>query len=352
MWLPSPIVRFLWGSPLTRDVMQFRLNRQRRSSGTSEFEWITQQSVSNLHDPNALTWAIKIPVPNGEEGESWGDLHFARDLGQALGKLNQYVRVDRRSNILQRNQNDNVHVVIRGLEKVQAQPGVTNILWVISTPELVTLDELRQFDLVYAASTKWASDITSSTGIEVKPLLQCTNPEKFNTHSEKNDAFQEVLFIGNARKKMRRVIADCITANVDIAIFGKGWESRVPKRWIRSQYLDNAKASTAYRSAAVVLNDHRPDMARHGFISNRIFDAVASGARVITDEVSGISDIFGKNVQIYTNPSDLPALTHKLEIFGDNSYRDTEAKRIIQQHSFDARALTMLEDVQELKRGQ
>ena len=33
----------------------------------------------------------------------------------------------------------------------------------------------------------------------------------------------------------------------------------------------------------MVLNDHWEDMRAEGFLSNRLFDAVASGARVVTD---------------------------------------------------------------------
>ncbi len=59
----------------------------------------------------------------------------------------------------------------------------------------------------------------------------------------------------------------------------------------------------------MVLNDHWEDMRTSGFISNRLFDAAASGARVITDAVEGLPATFGDSVQVYRSQEDLVRLS-------------------------------------------
>ena len=70
---------------------------------------------------------------------------------------------------------------------------------------------------------------------------------------------------------------------------GEGW----PDLTVASRQVPNAELGRLYASAGVVLNDHWADMRRDGFVSNRLFDAAACGARVLSDDVAGASELFG-----------------------------------------------------------
>ena len=65
---------------------------------------------------------------------------------------------------------------------------------------------------------------------------------------------------------------------------GKGWNRTSS---IRPTFAANTSRTTMlnryYSSAKIVLNDHWPDMRAHGFLSNRLYDALACGAFVISD---------------------------------------------------------------------
>lgn len=61
------------------------------------------------------------------------------------------------------------------------------------------------------------------------------------------------------------------------------WHGLVPDEYIKGEYFPNESLAELYASATVVLNDHRPDMAAKGFMSNRVFDVLASGAALVTD---------------------------------------------------------------------
>ena len=60
-----------------------------------------------------------------------------------------------------------------------------------------------------------------------------------------------------------------------------------------------------YASAKIVLNDHRREMKEAGFISNRIFDATASGALVISDYIPEIEKIYGDTVPMWQTEQEL-----------------------------------------------
>jgi spore maturation protein CgeB len=87
-------------------------------------------------------------------------------------------------------------------------------------------------------------------------------------------------------------------------------------------------------------------MRDYGFISNRLFDAVASGARVISDDVVGLRDVFGDTVQVYETPEDLvkwSSMPDPSVVFGTDEHIRAEAARIHRDHGFDARARTLLD---------
>ncbi len=294
----------------------------------------------------SLRWAIKLAAHPGLRGDAWGDVHFAAALGRSLERLGQQVVVDRRESRDRETRTiDDVTLVIRGLEKVDPHPDQVNLMWLISHPEMVADAELAGFDVVFAASEPWARDQAARTGSDVRPLLQATEPERFSPALRGRFRQHDLLFVGRSRNVLRPIVKDVVEARLDLDIYGDGWEQFGLGDLVVEQYLPNELAGAAYASAGVVLNDHWRDMADHGFISNRLFDAVACGARVVSDEVAGLSSLFGGCVQTYQNLDDLRRLLGKDR---DQYFPDDEARRIIAEkvaveHSFDARARELLD---------
>jgi spore maturation protein CgeB len=96
-------------------------------------------------------------------------------------------------------------------------------------------------------------------------------------------------------------------------------------------------------------------MRREGFLSNRLFDAVASGARVISDDVDGLHDLFGSSVQVAEDASALQRLvsSDSLDrVFGDVEQRRSVARRVHREHSFAHRAGRLLELALEVRKEQ
>ena len=73
-------------------------------------------------------------------------------------------------------------------------------------------------------------------------------------------------------------------------------------------------------------------MREKGFISNRIFDALACGAWVISDDIDGLDELFENRVLTYTSPEQLKELID--ENLGHSREYDVS---IISQHTYSER---------------
>jgi GT2 family glycosyltransferase len=250
-------------------------------------------------------WAIKIGAEDASDREAWGDWHFAVALRDALAELGEHAVVDLRRGWHRATTDlDDIDVVLRGIAPYDVPPGRTSLLWVISHPTEVTAEEVRRFDHVFVASEPFAEEATARWRRPVEPLLQCTDPSRFAAVPD--PALRtEVLFVGNSRGVRRRVVADAIEAGLEPAIWGAGWEGLVPAHLVRGTHVPNHQLGRHYASADVVLADHWDDMRELGFVANRIYDAVACGASVVSDEVAGLDGAFGGAVRTYRDPGEL-----------------------------------------------
>ncbi|PPG35432.1 hypothetical protein C5E10_03920 [Pseudoclavibacter sp. RFBG4] len=298
-----------------------------------------------------LSWAIKVPAPDSPEGDVWGDVFYAEDLARALRRLGQTVYVDRWETRRRPDPSvqDDVAVHLRGFHRPELVDGAVNILWIISHPDWVSEEELDlPFDLRLAASVPWAA-VMSRPDREIRPLLQATNVERFTPEPQPGDLESGVLFVGRSRNIFRPIVRDSIAAGADLEVYGDLWEQFIDGRHIKAEYLDNAAAPGAYRGARIVLNDHWDDMAQHGFVSNRLFDAVAAGAVVVSDEITGGFPVeFGGSVRTYASVDELRGLLAE----GASGWPTPEERaatsgKVAEFHSFDARAMTLLVSARE-----
>lgn len=294
-----------------------------------------------------LRWALKIGAGAQASGDKWGDVPFARDLGDALEELQQEVVIDRHGAFSRPSSYlDDVVLTLRGRFPVPRQSGRVNVLWVISRPDLVTIDEIRGYDLVYAASPLWAERMSELSGREVRVMHQATNGARFNPDIAPDASTDDVVFVGGARPESagRPIVSMALEAAADIGLWGPNWVKYAPDSAVRGDFLPFEDTPRVYRSASIVLNDHWADMAQWGFVNNRTFDAVAAGTPVISDYVEGLEMFDGAVVSC----ADAETMAKLLQ---DRSWQPSPdrmaeiSSRVRLEHSFIARANTLLDDV-------
>ena len=224
------------------------------------------------------------------------------------------------------------------------RPGLLNVEWIISHPDMITPDEVAAFDLVYAASTSWSARVTREWGTTVEPMLQCTDTRWFHPDRAEPDTGPDLLFVGNSRGVYRYAVRSALAIGANLTLHGNDWTEFVERDRIASGGVDNREVGVLYASAGVVLNDHHLDMRRDSFASNRLFDAAACGARILSDRIDGL-EIFGGLVLPFDNERELARLVQPpYDAFPDSAARRVIAEQVMAEHSFDKRAETLVDD--------
>lgn len=317
----------------------------------TEAHWMPASTIVT-EPPRAMRWAIRTGAPASRDAANWGDYHYANSLADALRRAGQYVHVDFQENALRGTTGfEDVVVNLRGLRDVPIPGDATSILWIISHPEEISAKELEKYDLRYAASMSWARTAAEQWGLAVEPLLQCTDAHRFFPPNEQIPALaDQALMVGNSRRQYRPAAWHAAHAGVPLSIWGKDWESQVPEEVIAGETLPNEELARYYSSAKWVLNDHWPQMRDEGFISNRIFDVLAAGGRLVTDDVVGLEEVFGDQLAVFASPRELlQILDRDPEEFYPRQVREELSAMVREQHSFDARARRLVDDVRRVR---
>ncbi|MDO5852456.1 MAG: glycosyltransferase, partial [Methanobacteriaceae archaeon] len=286
---------------------------------------------------NTKKITIKTPVPKKEDKFKWGDYHFALNLQKSLncyGYLTKVELLDDWNTF--KDSNSDIVIVLRGLSKYDVKTQHYNIMWNISHPDMITLDEYESFDHVYIASLYWVNKIKSLLKVDVDVLLQCTDTKRFYPNYDENYD-TELLFVGNSRLVYRKILKDLIPTQHDLSVYGDMWDNIIDANYIKGEHINNKDLSKAYSSTKVLLNDHWDDMREKGFISNRIFDAIACGSVVVTDHVKSIEEVL-PSVVYYDDPSELESKINEALKIGKIDHN------IAYEHTYDKRAKTILND--------
>ena len=289
---------------------------------------------------------IAVGIPNWREGSAWGDLHFARAVQRQFERGGYPSRVhilpDWTGDVSAR---DDVSLHLFGLSARQRLAGQLTLLWIISHPARVTDELTSTADRIYVASDAFAKELAGRTSVSVAPLHQATDPVRF--HPDQTGPHHEVLFVGNSRGVRRDILADLVPTTLGLAVYGRWAPDRLDPAYLHGELIPNKELHRYYSSADIVLNDHWPDMRAAGFLSNRLYDALASGACVVSDRVAGIEEEFDGTVATYSDAGELRLLIH--DLIGDPGRRRALAERgraaVLDRHTFEHRTAVILADV-------
>lgn len=251
---------------------------------------------------------IKTPVPSWNEIHRWGDFYVAEGLKNEFEKKGYIVKIQMLSewNDSSDSIGDTV-IVLRGLSYYKPKVQHFNIMWNISHSDLVSLNEYELYDHVFIASKYWTEQLKDKVKVPVECMWQCTDINKF--YPEYNEKYKsDLLFVGNSRKVYRKILKDLLPTEHNLSVYGADWGGLINKKYIKGDHIPNDELHQAYSSCKILLNDHWEDMREKGFISNRIFDGLACGAYIISDEVSGLDELFKGRVSTYSTVDELNTL--------------------------------------------
>ena len=289
-------------------------------------------------------------MPDDESKKYWGDQHFAVGMKKEFEKLGYKANVLPRDRWYDQSRAGYV-IVLRGKNPYYRPMGDNRkyIMWNISHPDDVTIDEYNSYDYVFFASQKMHDELASKLHVPSGVAQQCVDDSAM-VYEEGHDKQYELLFVGNSRHVFRPILKDLIPTEHKLTVYGRHWEKFPVQDYVVSDYMDNSKVGQAYHDAKILLNDHWDDMRENGIISNRIFDALAVGAFIISDDIPEIHELFGDNVVTYHGREDLK---EKIDYYlKHEEERDAKAKAgqkiALNGHTFRDRVAVMVKVIREM----
>lgn len=294
---------------------------------------------------------ITFLVTENDMSTTAGDYFSARGLGEALNQLFDY----KVSYLARRPSNEwediprSTDVLISMLHDcdirtLNISDGTIIIAWIRGfLEEWRRAEWLRDFDGIITSSkyanNYIANDVGESQLWGIVPLAANTNLFK----AEHKDIVRDidVCFVGNIFHVEREIVKNLIVDNRSgFHFYGKLETGQKIHPWsdFHRGTVPYSSLPRIYQRSKIVIEDIAPF--NIGTINLRIYEAMASGALVIANDVPEILDVFKENVIIYHNKDELNTL---LEYYlAHDSEREEIALKGMQfvhtEHSFFKRA--------------
>ncbi len=275
--------------------------------------------------------------------EAWGDTHFARSLILAIQRIPgcDGALLFRDDPPPPPAEGPAAVLRILGPHLEEPVPDLPNLLWIISPPNLAPTLMLQRYQAVFCGSA-WLAEQLCRQGVAATYLPQATDTSHFRPDRTAPSAPRhDICFVGAyAPRADRRIVLKAVEAGFEPHIWGPGWKGIVPDRLWLGERLDLDELADVYAAARIVLNSHMPHMAAMGFMSNRSYDALASGALVVSDQVAGFSAPDLPELMQIANPAELVATLERILAAPPRSpqIRQAQHQRLAARHDFAARA--------------
>ena len=233
--------------------------------------------------------------------------------------------------------------LLDGFPLDQVPPRVHTLAWVRNwTDRWLERPWFGDYDVVLASSECSRRLIEEHTGQEVSLMPLATNPDRFRPIAPDPRLRCELMFAGN-RWGVGRAIEHAVPAlasRMDLKLFGKGWDAVPGMAGVNGGWLEYERLPAAYSSARVVVDDSGPHTAPYAAVNSRVFDALACGTLVVSNDAPGVRALFDEEFPVW---DDAPTLLAEAERARRNPawasrLADRYRAMIIARHTYRHRA--------------
>lgn len=302
----------------------------------------TQQELQNLLSALRKRKGVSIKIQSRSDKEEdpelrlmWGDYWVKEELSKEFTELG--------FTVTESDPDVFIHF-FGGPPKKKPPRDSYNIVWLYSHPDDADPETLSLFDKVFCASGQFIHRLKEMGCRNVEYRPACTSKKPLDIPKK-----YDVVFLGNARASRedgRSIIGDLGKTPHNLKVWGNLWEKHLPPENIGGRYWDYRELEKLYASARITLNDHNHDMRREGFVSNKVFDILASGGFVISDKNPGLDGLFGDSVPQYETPEELRSLVdHYLENPEERNALAEKGRREALKRTYKECARQIIKDV-------
>ena len=185
---------------------------------------------------------------------------------------------------------------------------------------------MEDYGLVLATGETIARRMASRLGREVRVLPIAANTARFSpgtpTPEEREKYGCDYCFTGNrfsAARGLEEVLAP-EEGPWRFRLFGDGWQEHPRLGAYACGHVAYEEMPALYRCARIVLDDATPSTREAGSVNSRVFDALAAGCLVLTNNGPGARETFEGKLPVFTDRASLQALLRRY-------LEDEEARR-------------------------
>ena len=212
------------------------------------------------------------------------------------------------------------------------------------------------YDLLLASSGTACREMEEQLGQKVRLFPIATNAERFRSGREETEVLPEFrcdyCFTGNRFGK-REIETELDPEGIPykLNIYGTGWEQiRKFAPYCRG-HVSYHEMPAVYRGTRIVLDDATPSTKESGSVNSRVYDAIAAGCLVLTNNGRGAAETFEGLLPVYT---DRESLTELLKLYlGDETLRQKKVQElqrfVLANHTYELRAAQLEEMLREYR---
>ena len=305
--------------------------------------------------PTRVAFAVTKADMKGEAGDYFTAFELGAKLNQLYGWHVRYLELDRWYDL---DYFDIVVAMRHDFDPGQirtANPHLVLIGWVRNWSDLwLSNPQTRKFDQIWASSAMSARSLEERLGRQVPIIRIASNVARFGGGEFSSALHSDYCFAGSYFEAPRDIITAVDPESVPFAfaVYGHNWQ-KVPAiaRYSRGP-LSYERMPDVYASTRIVIDDSNHTTLKWGSLNSRVFDALASGALVLTNNVIGSDETFGGLLPTWSSRDQLTQLL--LRYLSDENARralvDELRASVLLRHSYERRAQEAHETLSDLIR--
>lgn len=208
------------------------------------------------------------------------------------------------------------------------------------------------YDILLASSEAACKELEEKTGRKAICFPIAANAERFREEKpeESDEKYKcDVCFTGN-RFSEREIEQELVPAELkyDIRIYGDGWDSVKSLAPYCKGHLPYEEIPKVYRGAKIALDDATASTKETGSVNSRVFDALAAGCLVLTNNEVGAKETFEGKLPVFRNRDELESLLK--QYLEDEAARQAKVEElkafVLAKHTYEIRAEKLEELIQ------
>ena len=214
--------------------------------------------------------------------------------------------------------------------------------------------DLESFNLHLISSVKGKNEFEKSSGLQAELFRLAVDTDLFTFSHSKPDRTTDVLITENywgSKREFHDWVPDDQMQTVKVV--GRGWGASdapapLAKHW--AGYVDYEDLAIEYSNSKIAIDDSTEANKTWGMLNMRVFEAIQSGALVLTNDSEGLAEIFGDKLPSWSSTIELTQLIYKY--LADEKAMESlvkESRRILlESHTFEGRAINFSDTVRRI----